>query len=62
MYHLNEALARAHMRERMKHADHERIVSEVLAARRMQRRTQHAARRTHRLAQTGGVALRGGTT
>lgn len=57
VYFMNETLARAHMRERMKHAEHERIVSDVLSARRLQRRAERAARRARRLAHAAGVAL-----
>jgi hypothetical protein len=57
VYFMNETLARAHMRERMKHAEHERIVSDVLAARRLQRRAERAARRARKLAHAAGVAL-----
>lgn len=57
VYFMNETLARAHMRERMKHAEHERIVSGVLAARRLERKAERAARRARRLAQAASVAL-----
>lgn len=57
VYLMNEALARAHMRERMKHAEHERIVSDVLSARRLQRRAERAERRARKLAHAAGVAL-----
>ena len=57
VYLMNEALARAHMQERMKHAEHERIVSDVLSARRLQRRAERAARRARKLAHAAGVAL-----
>lgn len=57
VYLMNEALARAHMRERMKHAEHERILSDVLSARRLQRRAERAARRARKLAHAAGVAL-----
>jgi hypothetical protein len=57
VYFMNETLARAHMRERMKHAEHERILSDVLAARRLQRRAERAARRARKLAHAAGVAL-----
>ena len=57
VYLMNEALTRAHMRESMKHAEHERIVSDVLSARRLQRRAERAARRARKLAHAAGVAL-----
>ena len=57
VYLMNETLTRAHLRERMKHAEHERIVSEVLAARRLQRKAERAARRASKLAHAAGVAL-----
>jgi transcription elongation GreA/GreB family factor len=57
MYLMNEALARAHWRERMKHAEHERIVHEIQSARRLQRRAERAARRARKLAHAAGVAL-----
>jgi hypothetical protein len=41
----------------MKHAEHERIVSDVLSARRLQRRAERAARRARKLAHAAGVAL-----
>ncbi|MEX3103253.1 hypothetical protein DF268_04360 [Streptomyces sp. V2] len=43
-----EALARAHMHERMQEAEQERLAARVVAARRMQRRAERASRRARR--------------
>ncbi|QNP70337.1 hypothetical protein IAG44_13370 [Streptomyces roseirectus] len=43
-----EALARAHMHERMQEAEQERQAARVVAARRMQRRAERASRRARR--------------
>ena len=44
---LNEELARARMREREAYAARERLVARMHAARKWQRRAEHAARRAH---------------
>jgi hypothetical protein len=43
-----EALARAHMHERLREAERERQVTHLLAARRMQRRAERASLRARR--------------
>ncbi|RII16124.1 hypothetical protein DSC45_16175 [Streptomyces sp. YIM 130001] len=43
-----EALARAHMHERLREADSERQTMRLIAARRMQRRAERASRRARR--------------
>jgi hypothetical protein len=43
-----EAMARAHMRERLHEAERERQAARLLAARRMQRRAERASRRARR--------------
>ena len=43
-----EALARAHMHERLREAERERQVTRLLAARRMQRRAERASMRARR--------------
>lgn len=51
MYLMYEDLARAHMRQRQAEAARHRQVARVLAARRWQRRAEHASRRArHALA------------
>ncbi|MFD3451583.1 hypothetical protein ACFWVC_05330 [Streptomyces sp. NPDC058691] len=43
-----EALARAHMQERLYEAEHERMALRVLTARRLQRRAERASMRARR--------------
>jgi hypothetical protein len=43
-----EALARAHMQQRLKEAEHERRSAHVVAARRLQRRAERASMRARR--------------
>ncbi|MEU3335516.1 hypothetical protein ACWCQ1_44520 [Streptomyces sp. NPDC002144] len=43
-----EALARAHMHERLREAERERPAARLVAARRMQRRAERASRRARR--------------
>lgn len=54
---MNEALARAHSRERLKQAEHERMVRGLVVARRSQRRAERAARRARRLAHAASLSL-----
>lgn len=54
---MNEALARAHRSERLKQAEHERLVRDLVVARRMQRKAERAARRARRLAHAASLAF-----
>jgi hypothetical protein len=57
MFLMNEALARAHSRERLRQAEHDRLVSDLRAARRLHRKAERAARRARKLAYAASVSL-----
>lgn len=54
---MNETLARAHSRERLREAEQERMVRELRSSQRLQRRAERAARRARKLAYRASVAL-----
>lgn len=57
LYLMNEALARAQSRERLKQAEHARLARDLAVARRRQRRAERAARRARRLAHAASLSL-----
>jgi hypothetical protein len=48
MHLMNEALARAHMQERLREAEHERLAYHVAMAKKMRKRAENASLRARR--------------
>ncbi len=57
MFLINEALARAHSRERLRQAEHDRLVNDLRAAHRLRRKAERAARRARKLAHAASLSF-----